>query len=60
MGAKDTKARSYTQSIETAMSEWFERVVPGLAPITVIGYQGRIRRQILPALGDLAIGEVTA
>ncbi|WP_178138823.1 tyrosine-type recombinase/integrase [Ferrithrix thermotolerans] len=42
------------------MSEWFERVVPGLAPITVIGYQGRIRRQILPALGDLAIGEVTA
>jgi hypothetical protein len=60
MGAKDTKARSSTQSIETAMSEWFERVAPGLAPTTVIGYQGRIRRQILPALGDLAIGEVTA
>ena len=60
MGAKDTKARSSTQSIETAMNEWFERVAPGLAPTTVIGYQGRIRRQILPALGDLAIGEVTA
>ena len=40
MGAKDTKTRSSTQSVETAVTEWFERVIPGLSPTTVQGTRG--------------------
>ena len=60
VGARDVQARSSTQSLAGAMSEWFEGVSGGLSPTTVQGYEGRIRRQILPALGALALNEVSA
>ncbi|WP_276940594.1 site-specific integrase [Ferrimicrobium acidiphilum] len=42
------------------MTEWFESVSDGLSPTTVQGYEGRMRRQILPAFGELALNEVSA
>ncbi|WP_367184563.1 hypothetical protein [Ferrimicrobium sp.] len=38
-----------------AMTEWFESVSDGPSPTTVQGYEGRMRRQILPAFGELAL-----
>ncbi|WP_298336758.1 site-specific integrase [Ferrimicrobium sp.] len=60
VSVKDEKVRSSTQSVASAMTEWFDRVREGLSPTTVQGYEGRIRRQILPELGALAIHEVSA
>ena len=55
VSAKDAQARSSTQSMAGAMTEWFESVSDGLSPTTVQGYEGRMRRQILPAFGELAL-----
>ena len=58
--AQHSRARDSSVLVESAIREWITLVSQNLSPTTVRGYMGWIDLKIVPALGMLALAEVTA